>query len=68
MKKVFLRVFAGFLAAAFMAASVSYAGTTEVASVDNSGKLGNRDSSESAISSNGRFVAFESKGQQPRAW
>ena len=61
MRRVFLRVFAGFLAAAFMAASVSYAGTTEVASVDNSGKLGNRDSSESAISSNGRFVAFESK-------
>ena len=61
MKKVFLRVFAGFLAAAFMAASVSYAGTTEIASKDSNSKPGNGNSNEPAISADGRYVAFESR-------
>ena len=60
MRKGFLLVFAGFLAAAFMAASVSYAGTTEIVSVDSNGKPGNSGSNEPSISSDGRFVAFHS--------
>ncbi|MFA4829231.1 MAG: hypothetical protein WC594_08430 [Thermodesulfovibrionales bacterium] len=60
MRKVFLRVFAGLFAAAFMAASVSYAGTTEIVSVDSNGKLGNGNSDDPTISADGRYVAFSS--------
>lgn len=61
MRNNFLWVFAGFLAIGFMAASVSFAGTTVVVSVDSAGTLGNNASSEPAISSDGRHVAFQSR-------
>lgn len=67
MRNNFLWVFAGFLAIGLMAASVSYAGTTVAVSVDSAGNFGNNDSSESAISSDGRYVAFSPGGLQPCA-
>lgn len=60
MKKVFLCIFAGLLAVTFTAVSVSYAGKTEVVSVDSTGNLGNNFSNEPAISVDGRYVAFRS--------
>ena len=60
MRKKILWVFAGFLAVTFMAASVSYAGKTEIVSKDSAGKLGNNYSNEPSISADGRYVAFRS--------
>lgn len=58
MRKVFLWMFAGFLAVSYLSASFSYAGTTKAASVDSAGNLGNGESIEPAISADGRYVVF----------
>jgi hypothetical protein len=46
--------------AVLLAASVSYAGTTEIVSVDSNGNLANSDCYNGTISGNGRYVAYAS--------
>jgi len=60
MRKVYVWMFSGFLAVMHPFGSVSYAGKTEVISVDSAGKLGNGMSNDPSISAAGRYVAFES--------
>lgn len=60
MKKVILLACAGFLAVGFVSGSVSYAASTIVVSIDQTGKTGDNNSNEPAISGDGRFVAFRS--------
>lgn len=61
MRKVFLWMFAGFIAVTYMSGSVSYAATTKAISINSAGKTGNGDSEEPSISADGRYVAFSSR-------
>lgn len=61
MRKVFLWMFAGFIAVTYMSGSVSYAATTTAISINSAGKTGNGDSEGSSISADGRYVAFSSR-------